>query len=170
MTSENLTNEELFEEFKGTKLYKYKPQFERVETTIDNLEVNWEEIKYDSIKDLIPYYPYIVCLDCFDKESNNSIIALSSESFVDIEERKRLNIYLNEVLRHYNRAKRKKESFNKEFVLSKVCWNHYEEDIYKEIIDRVDKYGKKATIDGLETFMAKYYRGELKEEMNKYEE
>ena len=170
MSSKPLTDEELFENFKGTKLYKHKKLEDCVETTIENMSDNWEEIHYESIKDLIPYYPYIIGLGCFDnKESNNSMIVLSSESYIDSSERESLQFMLKEILRYYNRAKRKKEPFDKDYVLSKVCWNHYNEDAYKELIDRVDKYGKKADIKGIELSMSKYYRDELRKELEHYE-
>lgn len=171
MSSEDLTDEQLFDRFNGTKLYKYKPKEQCVDIeNIEDMKLNWEEIKYSSIKDLIPYYPYIVCLSCRDNtDNNNSMVVLSSESYVDEEERETLEYMLKSVLTYYNRSKRKKEPFDKSVVLSKICHNHYNEDIYKELINRVEKYGKKASTDGIELQMSKYYRDNLRKEIEKYE-
>ena len=171
MSSEDLTKEELFNKFNGTKLYKYKQPKDCVEITdIKDMNKNWEEVEYHSLKDLIPYYPYIIALGfCDNKNSTNSTIVLSSESYVDSSERESLEFMLKDILRYYNRYKRKKESFNKEEVLSKVCWNKYNEYAYKELIDRVDKYGKKANINGIELSMSKIYREELRKELERYE-
>lgn len=171
MSSEDLTEEESFNKFNGTKLYKYKQPKDCVKITdIKDMNKNWEEIKYHSLKDLVPYYPYIVSLGfCDNKDNNKSTIVLSSESYVDSSEREILEFMLKEILRYYNRAKRKKEHFNKDEVLSKVCRNKYNEYAYNELIDRVDKYGKKANINGIELSMSKYYRDELRKEMERYE-
>lgn len=148
VSSGNLSEQEMFEELKrkGTKIYLPSK----------------EELVYNTIKDLIPYYPYGIAV-----QTNNTIFL--SGNITDIEERESLEFMLKDILRYYNRAKRKKEPFNKDEVLSKVCWNKYNEYVYKELIDRVDKYGKKANIDGIELSMSKYYREKLRKELEKYE-
>lgn len=151
MSRDNLSEQEMFKKLKNNKTKIYLS--------------NKEELLYNTIKDLIPYYPYGIAI-----QTNNTIFL--GESIVDKEERETLEFKLKEILRYYNRAKRKKDPFNKDEVLSKVCWNKYNECneyAYKKLIDRVDKYGKKANIDGIELSMSKYYREKLRKELEKYE-
>ena len=148
MSRDNLSEQEMFKKLKNNKTKIYLS--------------NKEELVYDTIKDLISYYPYGIAI-----QTNNTIFL--GESIVDREERESLEFMLKDVLRYYNRAKRKKEPFNKDEILSKVCWNKYNEYAYKELINRVDKYGKKANIDGIELSMSKIYRDELRKEMERYE-
>lgn len=86
MTTEN--EEDAFEKFRGTKLYKMKPSAECVPVkAISDFPRNWIPIQYGSLKDLIPYYPYIISTSfCDNADSDNSTIILSSKSWVDIEE------------------------------------------------------------------------------------
>lgn len=168
MSCEN--EQEAFEKFKGTKLYKWKPIEDRIEIEdISDLSENWQRIEYNSIKDLVPYYPYVISMCCCHKgDSNNSMVVLSSESFVDTEEREMISLYLKDMLRYYNKCKRKKIEFNKEEVLEKVCNFHHNEDLVKELIDRVAENGKKADIDGLKLKSKEFYREELKKEIDRW--
>lgn len=125
---------------------------------------NDKPLNFNNIKDLIPYYPHIIYASSGDKTS--SIIHLTAESFVDIEEREFLEFRLKEILRIYNRCKRKKIEFKVEDVLKElsIITN---QDITRELIERVKKKGKKANIDGLHLSSSDYYRKELVEEMKK---
>lgn len=125
---------------------------------------NDKPLNFNNIRDLIPYYPHIICTSSGDKTS--SIIHLTTESFVDIEEREFLEFHLKEILRIYNRCKRKKIEFKVEDVLKElsIITN---QDITRELIERVKKNGKKANIDGLHLSSSDYYRKELVEEMKK---
>lgn len=159
---------EAFEKFKGTKLFKKKPPGECValDSIQNNMETNWIPIKYESLKDLAPYYPYIISLQYYDStDSGNSVIVLSSKSFVDIEEERALKYYLSAILKAYNRRKRKNVPFNKEETLSNICWYGINREPLVELIERVEKYGKKATYDGVHLDMAQHYRRDLQEEI-----
>jgi hypothetical protein len=90
---------------------------------------------------------------------------LSSRSFVDTEEEDRLNCYLREILRIYNRCKRKKVEFNVEEVVKEVCWHDYNKEQITELARRVKEKGKKTTIDGIHLTMSEHYRQELVDEM-----
>ena len=55
---------------------------------VDRFEEKASHIpEYESMDDLIPYYPYIIIMSfCDNNDSDNSTIVLSAESWVDIEE------------------------------------------------------------------------------------
>ena len=102
-----------------------------------------------SIKDLAPYYPYLIAVACGSKEGRNMII-LSSESFVDQEERDFMSWDLRDAIKEYKRCKRKKIPFDPDAYYEKFVSTWRSEHNYtKEIIDRVAKYGEKANLDGL---------------------
>ena len=86
MAAEN--EKDAFEKFRGTKLYKMKPNSECLPVKdVSDFNKSWIPIQYESLDDLIPYYPYIITMSfCDNNDSDNSTIILSSESWVDIEE------------------------------------------------------------------------------------
>lgn len=131
--------------------------------------VGWcaEPLHVEKASDLIPYYPYLVDGGSFSKDDRNAVIHLSSESFVDMEEQSVLEFYLQQILKIWKKCKRKKIAFQKESVLKEVCLNGWNQSIYEELIERVDKYGKKAMIDGLHLKTHDYYREQLVDEMIK---
>ena len=128
---------------------------------------NTEPLHIEKMADLIPYYPYIVGSACFNNTDRKSVIHLSSESFVDREERECLEWRLKHLLRIYNRCKRKKIAFDVEEAVKEVTWNGWNEEPHRELANRVKEYGKKATIDGIHLRMYEYYRKELSDEMIK---
>lgn len=166
------TEEEAFDKFNGTKLYMIQPLPDdfncekALEEKINIPETYYKKIEYSSIEDLIPYYPYLIGFAaCDNTDSHNSIVCISSESWVDREERESLEFRLKELLRIYNRCKRKKAEFDVEEAIKEVCWNGWNEDIYRELANRVKLFGKKATIDGIHLKMHEIYRKELVDEM-----
>lgn len=169
------TEEEAFEKFKGTKLYISQPlpddfNWEKaLKEKINIADTYYKKVEYSSIKDLIPFYPYLVTFGWYDNaDSHNSVIWLSRESFVDREERECLEWRLKELIKIYNRCKRKKIEFDVEEALEKIVWNGYNEEPYRELANRVKEKGKKATIDGIHLKMQEYYRQELVDEMIKH--
>ena len=121
-------------------------------------------LEFNNIKEFIPYYPYIITSSCGDK--NGSIIRLTDESYVDIHEKELLEFMLNEIMKIYNRCKRKKVKFDVDKTLNEL-WIIGNKDIYKELIERVKKYGKKATTDDLHLECNEFYRKKLVEELEK---
>lgn len=115
-------------------------------------------------KDLIPYYPFLVYEMGSNKETGGTI-HLSSRSYVDEEEKEQLQWILNDALRYWNKYKRQKKSFDKEEVLKQITIFSPPRDYEIEIVDRVAKLGKKATIDGIHKPMHDYYRQKLYDEM-----
>ena len=126
---------------------------------------NPEPLHIEKLEDLIPYYPYIIGSACYNNTERKSVIHLSSESWVDIEERDCLEFQLKNLLRIYNSCKQKKTEFDIEEVLKKVVWNGWNEQPYRELAERVKEKGKKATVDGIHLKMHEHYRQELVDEM-----
>lgn len=118
-------------------------------------------LRIESKKDLIPYYPHLISVGSFDNEKRKSTIFITSKSHVDYEEEDILNWRLKDLLRIYNRCKRKKIEFNTDEAVKKITWNGWNEEAYKELAKRVKEYGKKATIDGIHLRMHERYRQEL---------
>ena len=132
-----------------------------------NVCIGWNIIplKFESEKDLIPYYPYIVG----SSATTNGVgeIRLSTESYVDRSERESLEFYTKECQRYVNKCKRKKVEVNLDHF--DTMYNQYNKDIYKEILTRLVDKSKEFTLDGIYLTMAEYYRKELYDEMVKNE-
>lgn len=122
---------------------------------------NPEPLHIEKMSDLIPYYPYLIGMAYHDNKERKAIINLSSESWVDREERYRLETYLKYILRIYNRCKRKKIEMSIDDVVEEICWNDWNKEQVTELANRVKKCGKKATIDGIHLKMHEHYRQEL---------
>jgi len=127
-----------------------------------NVYIGWNIIplKFESEKDLIPYYPYIVG----SSATTNGVgeIRLSTESYVDRRERESLEFYTKECQRYVNKCKRKKEIINIEHFD-----NQYYRDVYRKILIRLVDKTKEFTLDGIYLPMAEHYREELYREMLK---
>lgn len=126
---------------------------------------NTEPLHIESYKDLIPYYPYLISFAMFSK--GKSVVHLSSESFVDSEERESLYFRLKELIKIYNHCKRKKTEFSVNDAVKEVCYGDWNSDIICELAKRVKENGKKATIDGLHLKLYELYRKTLVDEMLK---
>lgn len=128
---------------------------------------NTEPLHIEKMEDLIPYYPYIIGSAYFNNAERKSVIHLTSESWVDIEERDILEFRLKDLLRIYNSCKRKKIEFDVKEALKKIVWGGWNEEPYKELANRIKENGKKATIDGIHLKMHEHYRQDLVDEMIK---
>lgn len=128
----------------------------KVEIYVGN---NTEPLHIDSYKDLIPYYPHLISSAMFSK--GKSVVHLSSESFVDSEERESMEFRLKELIKIYNRCKRKKIDFNINDSVKEICYGDWNKDIICALAKRVKENGKKATIDGLHLKLHEMYRKEL---------
>lgn len=113
-------------------------------------------LKMESEKDLVAYYPYLVTTMCGCKEGG--VIILSNESFIDREERERIESNLDTLKKYNRKCKRNKKEFDKEEALKKICWLPSAESYLIELINRVAEKGEKATIDGLHDNMHEYMR------------
>lgn len=168
--------DEAFQRFKGTQLYIMQPlpdNFDFKEAFANKVnipETYYKKIEYSQISDLIPYYPHLVATAYIDNiDSNNSIVCLSSKSFVDAEESDFLSADLKWLIKVYNRCKRKKMEFNVEEAVKEVSIGEHNKEQVSELANRVARDGKKATIEGVHLPLKDYYRQALVDEMVKYD-
>ncbi len=120
-----------------------------------------------NIHDLIPYYPYLISIGGFSKEEGDNI-TLSSESFVDYEERQMLDIYLYDILKYARKCKREKKELTKEDILKHIWIS--DNSLSDKITTIALEKGVKATLKDLydaniHTRIAEYYRNKLYETM-----
>ena len=120
-------------------------------------------LKIEKPSDIVPYYPYLTASMSSSKE-DGGVIYLSSQSYVDEEETRHLQLYLDLVKKYWRKCKRNKMPFDEDEALKKICWMT-PKDYEKEIVRRVKEQGEKATIDGIHYPMSDYYRNELYKEM-----
>lgn len=117
--------------------------------------------------DLMPYYPFLVSSGGFSNNDDEGCsVFISSDSYVDREEREFLENDLKNIIKYYNRYKRKKQEVNIEEIREKISWMGNSK-ITEELLNRVIKDGAKANIDGLHRSLHEYYRIELYEDMVK---
>lgn len=118
-------------------------------------------------KDLIPYYPFTIGSGSFNNQERTACINIGNMSYVDKKEKERLETYLKNVLRVYKHCKRKKINFDKQKALKEAgAFDiHHDQDVVREIVNRVDKHGYKATINGLHLYISDCYRKQLVNEM-----
>lgn len=128
---------------------------------------NPEPLYIKRMEDLMPFYPYLISSACYNNVDKKSVIHLSSESFVDREEREILEWKLKHLLRIYNRCKRKKIEFDVEEALNEVVRDGWNEKAFRELANRVKENGKKATVNGIHLKMHEHYRMELVSQMLK---
>lgn len=106
-------------------------------------------LKFEKPADLIAYYPYIVGMMCGSKDGYG-IIHLSERSYIDIEEEENMKWRLDTVKRIWRRCKRKKVPFDRAAAEKALCTFREPLSNYKkEIIDRVENLGDKATIEDI---------------------
>lgn len=126
-----------------------------------------EPLHIEKMSDMIPYYPYIVSSAGFNNADRTATIFLSSKSQVDREEQEYLEWRLERLLKIYNRCKKKKIEFNVDEVAKVMILDGWNEGAYRELVNRVKLYGKKATTNGIHLRTHEYYRKLLVEEMIK---
>lgn len=122
---------------------------------------------FQTPKDLVPYYPYLVITMGAEK-NKGGIIHLSSESFIDREEQEQLGSMLQRVQKYWRKCKRNKVPFDKEEALRLCAYNMPPESYEGEIVDRVAELGNKATIDGIHDGYHDRMRNELYKLMLEY--
>lgn len=129
-------------------------------TTKDGRE---HKLKIETIKDAAKYYPYLICVGTFSKEGHT--IVLSSESFIDREERDSLRFDIENVLKYWRKCKREKRRFDKDECYNKIHWHITNDDYLKEIIKRVAEKGNNAEFDDIHKPMWERYRKDWFDEM-----
>lgn len=105
------------------------------------------------------YYPYIVAIGTHNKDGSGTII-LSSDSFIDEEEKQHLSWYTRDVLKEWRRCKRKKIKFNPKEVFKKINWGCRDNSQLQAVIDDVAKNGDRAEFKDIHFNLQEYYRRE----------
>ena len=128
---------------------------------------NTEPLHIEKMSDIIPYYPHIVWSAYHNNAERKSVMHITSEPHVDREEKEILELYLEQLIKIYNRCKRNKIEFNVDEAVKKVCWLDWNKAAIVELAHRVKENGKKATIENIHLTMHELYRKLLVEEMLK---
>ena len=113
--------------------------------------------------DAVKYYPYLESI--FAYNDGKSTIVLSSDSFIDSEERQHLGYYIRDGLKYWRKCKRNKTPFILEECAKKMTWNDDPSDYILEIARRIEKDGDKAEFDGIHDYLHEHYRKRWFEEM-----
>ena len=115
-------------------------------------------------RDLIPYYPFLV--GSMGSQKDKAVCYISSESFVDREEREHMEWILKDAIKYYKKCKRKKIEYKEEEALKNIVWfNKKPTEWESKIVHRVAADGEKANIEGIHDSYHDYYRKQLYEEM-----
>lgn len=124
-----------------------------------------EPLHIEKMSDLIPYYPHIIWSAYYNNVERKSVMHITSESYVDREEREHLEFYLKQLIKIYNRCKKNKVEFNVDEAVKEVCWMDWNKEAITELANRVKEKGTKATIEDVHLTMHELYRKLLVEEM-----
>lgn len=115
------------------------------------------KIEVRNEKEACLYYPYLTVVAAFNCDENKNTIILSSNSFIDKEEREHIGYYINDVRKYWNKCKRNKEEFTVEKCVEHFSmWRNTE--LYQEIATRFLNNGNKAEFDDIHDNMHEYYR------------
>lgn len=119
-------------------------------------------VKSDTIKDIAKYYPYLESIAAYSGETGYNI-HLSSDSFIDQEEREHIEWYARDVLKYWRKCKREKKPFVVDECIKLLHWMN--DDILRAIAERVAKDGNKANFDDIHDSMHEYFRKRWFEEL-----
>lgn len=138
-----------------------------IENSLIYIGASETPLSVSSEKDLIQYYPYIIVAMYSDNVLGKHIIRLSSESYVDREERSYLEYVVKWLNRIRNRCMRKHITFDIESAVEEVIWNRRDAEQTYELVNRVSNKGKRASIEGIHMSIYEHYRKDLADEMIK---
>lgn len=120
-------------------------------------------VKSDTIQDIAKYYPYLEFFSFGDSDGNR-VIVLSSDSFIDIEERQHKQWYIDDVFKYKRKCKRNKQPFTADGFFGKYTWRTKSEALI-EIVNRIIDKGDKAEFDDIHLPMWEYFRKRWYEEL-----
>ena len=117
-------------------------------------------------KDIVPYLPRVESIAAFSKDGENTII-LQKRPHWAYEETNRLENMYEDILKLYNRCKRKKIEFTKEYCIENSFYGkEYFQKYYNILLDRFLEFGKKMTFSDIHFETTnKLYREPFIEEM-----
>lgn len=113
--------------------------------------------------DLIPYYPYLICVHAHSEGSD--YIELSSSSFVDSEEQKRIHSIVDDIYTITKKLKRQKKQVTEKNIMEELSEWYYKNNTYEEVIHRIVTDGKNAKFDDIHLEFHETYRAYLADEM-----
>lgn len=130
---------------------------------------NLVELRIDSYKDLIPYFP---CVPSVQTHCDGEYrIWLSGKPWYRVEEEQMLNIYLRDLITCYSRLKRDKclslDGLIKVYV-TKYTWSRTKDELISELAKRLfEAKGKKNKVDISDLYLPSgdYFRKRLYKEM-----
>lgn len=120
-------------------------------------------LRINNQHDLAPYYPYLIWFGGWG--DGKAELHISTESYIDQEERDHLTWKLEDAKKYYRKCKRKKITYNTEAAAKRISFLQEPTELEYEIAHRVKLYGEKATINGLHDTMHEYDRNLWLEEM-----
>ena len=120
-------------------------------------------LKMESKRELLPFYPYLIGM-MYSNREEGGVIRLSSESYIDTQEKEWLGWTLRDAQKYWRQCKRKKIPFDVDECLKKISFFE-PRDYDRQIVEQVKEFGKKATIDGIHTQYHDRCREKLYEDM-----
>lgn len=126
---------------------KVEAILQKMKLYVRGADKRYHLVKSDTIKDIVLYYPYLVA-SAYTSPENGYVIQLSSDDYISTLEKEVIQSMVNMVLKYWRKCKRNKKTFNAELCLKNCGWRTYEETI-RQIIERVQQYGEKATFDDI---------------------
>lgn len=113
-----------------------------------------------SKKDLVAYYTYGTSMIAYGNDGGK--IVLSSESYIDTEERERLGWYYETLMKYYRKCKKNKTKFDKDEALKQIVMFPPAQDYQIELVNRVARQFEdptmKASIKGIHDPMHDHMR------------
>ena len=140
---------------------KVKEELKKLELFIYGSDGRTHRVKSESIKDIAKYYPYLESIACSSKDRMRVI--LSSDSFIDREEKEMLGYKLDDIYKYWRKCKRDKKEFTEEECLNSLWYTRTDE--IEEIVHRVAMKGNKAEFDDIHFPLWEHFRREWFEEL-----
>ena len=124
-------------------------------------------LRADELRDLVPYYPRIVCN--MESDGDLCVMRISNESWVDTSERQTLEFYLKCAISYCRKLKRRKVQITEDMIIGHIAWGFSPvREHQQEIARRVMEKGEKADIKGIHIDTSDYYRENLYDVMLQY--
>lgn len=141
---------------------KINEQLKKLNLFVHGKDGRDHRVKTETIKDIAKYYPYLEAIGIYDGETGYRIF-LSSDSFIDQEEREHRNYMIEDVQKYWRKCKRKKEKFDPDKCAEELWWD--DKETLKEIATRITQDGNNAEFDDMHFPLWEHYRRRWFEEL-----
>lgn len=141
---------------------KVEENLKRLDLYIYGKDGRAHKVVSNTIKDIAKYYPYLELIQSYSKETGYNVY-LSSDSFIDQEEREHIGWYVEYVFKYWRKCKRNKKPFVAEECMKELSW--LRDEYLRDIAERVEKSGTKAEFDDIHDDLHEYYRRKWFEEL-----